>query len=481
MKIAVIGSGQVGCVFIRDLGRNASDVEHICYYDINETHLKQMEAIAAKHKLAHAEGFTDEEQFINHLRDADVIIAAVPGDQVGSVTKKYARYFKRGAVYSETASAQVPACEEVKKSLKECGRDDIHFIYIHPGTGSATPGPGATNPDAYKNAAVFIDRLSADASTEQKEAWRKVAGLLKSLGAQIEPALAEENDYMFAVSSGYHHLTAYTYLEMLRYDDGSPRPEGQYASTIASNMTRICGSGSDMLVPLFRGHKERIPEINQAVTDYMKSIGDAIARKDAKGLEAILVKAQTYRLALAPKDSVPRESIEADIMDFCEIKSLLNPDSFARGVLLPCIFGYAETLNAIDAFKTIAFDRFPNPSFLDGSAPCLNDPKRMAVLFIENADQLIPVLKEYIRRLDADAAMIQTDDETQMRPWIEDTRECRALMPPPRRARETQYNGDGTVKDNAARFEYLLNMDRGEPKSVVASAVGAGKAAGPSC
>lgn len=465
MKIAIIGAGQVGGATGRDIALNAPSsasqatefsggeplfVESIAYFDSNPDRVAEMQDVAREHELACIHCYPDENDFIENLKSADIVIAAVPGNQIQAVTEKYAPYLKRAAIFMQTASVQVPAVRDSEMTLREAGRNDVHAIWAHPGTGAATPGPRATAPGVYKGAAVFVPELKHSSLPDARLAWERAAYIWRIQQTQIEASTPENQDRFFALASGYHHAVVYTLMDMGWDDNGSIYPEYQRAGTILRNTTRVAMSDPKMLVPLLSGHHFTIPRIHQGFEERMQALSRAIEDQNMPELEALLSQARQYRLILAPKDTVPRESIGADIAD-------LRSMNLARGALLPALIGYAEILNAQNEFRHIPFERFPNPSFLDGSASALNDPHRMAELFIAHRDELIPLIEQIQKRLCINVGMIAANDETRLYEWTQVTRERRSEMPPPRRTVEVKKKPDETVESDAVRPEYILN------------------------
>jgi 3-hydroxyisobutyrate dehydrogenase-like beta-hydroxyacid dehydrogenase len=164
MKIALIGYGEVGQIFARELRANGAQA--LSTFDI----LFQDVARSEKHRAAAArDGILMAASAAEAGADADVIISAVTADKVKEVASQAATWLKAGQYFLDVNSAAPNTKSEAAKIIAPTGAHYVEGAVMAP-----VPGPG-----------IKVQILSGGPKAEE------LAPQLNALGMNIQPVASE--------------------------------------------------------------------------------------------------------------------------------------------------------------------------------------------------------------------------------------------------------------------------------------------------
>jgi cyclohexadieny/prephenate dehydrogenase len=504
MKIAIVGAGQVGTSIALGAHRSGFAQNIVLYdnFDDLEENVKihsleenakmpcrvldkpdvpsELSTVIQANKAIDVVHGTDTlDEFKKALADADIVVLATPIEAFGGVTEAIAPHLKQGVILTDVGSLKKLSIDGITAALKKTGRNDVHYWWSHPGKGTEAQGPNAASANMYDNASVFVGSLGIRASKEEQEPYKTLLQLWKSQGAQAEIIDDRTHDRFFGITSHLQHVLVFSLMDM-GHIDRQLRPEYQNAGTALRNTTRVATASAPMWLPVFEGNKLVIAEAASGFKRHFESITASLEKGDLAGIEKILREAHNFRSSLVVKDemNVPpvlRENILGEIADATGqydavqiqpknaiglLKGIGDGETFARGTSLPFLIAAASALNAEDVLaKKIDLPRMVNPSFLDGSAPALNDPAFMARLLMANREDVLNVSNQYLERVDTLVEKIKTSDVEYIENLIKNVHALRKQMPLSRRMEK------GTESNDPVRQEYLIGSSptQGEP------------------
>ncbi len=183
------------------------------------------------------------------VRDAQLVIIAVPISALRDVFTAIAPNLAEGAVVTDTASTK----GEVMEWAAELLPDSVSFVGGHPMAGKEQSGIG------HADAALFEGRAYCVCPTVSSSpaAIKSVVGLAQTLGAEPVFIDAEEHDVYAAAISHLPLITATALFRLLR-ESPSWEDLGQLASTGLQDMTRLASSDPSMSNAIWKTNRESI-------------------------------------------------------------------------------------------------------------------------------------------------------------------------------------------------------------------------------
>ncbi|WP_375490590.1 prephenate dehydrogenase/arogenate dehydrogenase family protein [uncultured Jatrophihabitans sp.] len=185
-RAAVLGLGQIGGSLLHAL--RAGGVDTIGYDTDADT------AAAAS-----TAGFTVAPDDAAALRDADLVVLAMPLPQVIDALRSAAPHIATGAVLTDVGTLKSPVRDAVRKHAPQ-----TMFVGGHPLAGVEETGWAAATPDLFRDAPWALT-LEDDTDLD---AWLRVAALVCDLGARPVPTTAADQDAAVARVIGLPHVLA---------------------------------------------------------------------------------------------------------------------------------------------------------------------------------------------------------------------------------------------------------------------------------
>lgn len=279
-KITFVGFGLIGSSMARAIVEAGTVTKNITAIDTNPEYLEQIVELGIADKV------TDD--FADGVKDADLVIIAVPVGSYETVAKQIAPSLKEGAIVTDVGSVKQSIIEQVVKHLPE----HVHFIPGHPIAGTAHSGPKAGFADLFKNRWCILTPLP----DSDIRAVEKITQLWEAIGSNIEIMDASRHDLILAITSHLPHLIAYTIvgtatdLEDHMQDDVITFSAGGFR-----DFTRIAASNPIMWRDIFMNNRDAVLEVLQRFTEDLTALQRAIRWGDDKFLEDVFTRTRDVR------------------------------------------------------------------------------------------------------------------------------------------------------------------------------------------
>jgi prephenate dehydrogenase len=209
-------------------------------------------------------GAVDRPSTLKEVRGADLVVLAAP---ISKVTGLIAELPPTDALITDVASTKMTI-------VREAEAQGLRFVGGHPMTGSQLSGVANARADLFKGARYFLtptEKTDADA-------YREVAGFVRSLGAVPTAVDPEKHDLLMAALSHLPHLMAAALLKVA--SDISPEALS-FAGPSFRDLTRVGASNpalwSDILV-------ENAPALGEALGAFagaMAQLGSEIQDRES--------------------------------------------------------------------------------------------------------------------------------------------------------------------------------------------------------
>ena len=222
------------------------------------------------------------------VKDADLIVLAVPVGAMGPVMPTIAPHIKPGATVSEVGSVKRTVIDVITPHLPE----GVHFVPTHPMAGTEHSGPDSGFASLFDNRWCLIvpdDDCDEDVIVRVETYWQ-------ALGANTERMDAEHHDMVCAVVSHIPHLIAYTMVgvadDLQRVSDNEVI---KFSAAGFRDFTRIAASDPVMWRDVFLTNKDATIEILGRFTEELFALQRAIRTGDGEQLHAYFTHTRAIR------------------------------------------------------------------------------------------------------------------------------------------------------------------------------------------
>jgi cyclohexadieny/prephenate dehydrogenase / 3-phosphoshikimate 1-carboxyvinyltransferase len=221
------------------------------------------------------------------VRDADLVLIAVPMGQFATVFSKVAAARGQSAWVTDAGSTKGSVLVDIESFL---GEVPSWFVPGHPIAGSERSGVEAANPDLYVNHQVI---LTPSTGTEPL-AIHAVTSLWQQLGASVSHMDAARHDEVLALTSHLPHVLAFNLVHALS-DDDEHLEIFRYAAGGFRDFTRIAGSDPTMWRDISLANRHALIRGLDRYTTRLAEMRDAIASGDADWLMRSFERARAAR------------------------------------------------------------------------------------------------------------------------------------------------------------------------------------------
>ena len=244
-------------------------------------------------------GFCDEivATAVEAVRDADLVVLAIPVGAMEAVAAEIAPHLKAGATVTDVGSVKRAVIDAVQPHIPP----GVHFVPGHPLAGTEHSGPSSGFAELFENRwCLLIQSDDADADAKLKSLW-------EGMGAHVEFMDADHHDLVLAVTSHAPHLIAYTMVgvadDLRRVTDSEVI---KYSAAGFRDFTRIAASDPTMWRDVFLNNKEATLEILGRFTEELLTLQRAIRRGDGDHLHEYFTRTRAIRSGIveAGQDTV---------------------------------------------------------------------------------------------------------------------------------------------------------------------------------
>lgn len=222
------------------------------------------------------------------VRDADLVVLAVPVGAMGAIAAEIAPFLKPGATVTDVGSVKQSVIDAVAPHMPP----SVHFVPGHPIAGTEYSGPRAGFATLFQNRWWLLTPLAqADMA-----AVARLRALLEAMGAKVDEMDAPHHDLVLAVTSHTPHLIAYTMVgvadDLRRVTDSEVI---KYSAAGFRDFTRIAASDPTMWRDVFLNNKDATLEILGRFTEELFALQRAIRTGDGDHLFEYFTRTRAIR------------------------------------------------------------------------------------------------------------------------------------------------------------------------------------------
>ena len=282
-KISIIGLGLIGTSILHAINKKQKQRVTTFAYDVNSKHRK----IVLEMKIA---TFVCD-KIHDAVKDADLVILAVPVGSMKSVAKSITFSLKEGATVTDTGSTKNSVIRDIQPFIKE----DVWFIPSHPLAGTENSGPGAGFSELFKvKYWVVVPYCSIP-----DEILEHFKNFLSGTGAIIETMKPEYHDKILAITSHLPHLIAYTIVGTATdLEDQTKHDVVRFSATGFRDFTRIASSDPIMWRDVFLNNKDAVLEMLQRFSEDLTYLQRAIRWSESDKLVDLFTKTREIRRSI---------------------------------------------------------------------------------------------------------------------------------------------------------------------------------------
>lgn len=222
------------------------------------------------------------------VRDADLVVLAVPVGAMGALAAEIAPHLKPGATLTDVGSVKQAVIDAVGPHVPE----GVHFVPAHPLAGTEHSGPRAGFAELFENRWCLL--VPAEGSDEA--AVERLAELWHAMGSRVDRMDAAHHDLVLAVTSHAPHLIAYTMVgvadDLGRVTDSEVI---QYSAAGFRDFTRIAASDPTMWRDVFLTNRDATLEILGRFTEELFALQRAIRTGDGEMLHDYFTRTRAIR------------------------------------------------------------------------------------------------------------------------------------------------------------------------------------------
>ena len=222
------------------------------------------------------------------VKDADLVVLAVPVGAMGAVAEEIGPHLKPGATITDVGSVKRRVIDDVAPHLPE----GVHFVPGHPLAGTEHSGPESGFASLFENRwCLLVPTPGTD-----PEATARLRRYWEGMGAQVEEMEPDHHDLVLAVTSHTPHLIAYTMVgvadDLRRVTDSEVI---KYSAAGFRDFTRIAASDPTMWRDVFLTNKDATLEILGRFTEELFALQRAIRTGDGDELHAYFTRTRAIR------------------------------------------------------------------------------------------------------------------------------------------------------------------------------------------
>ncbi len=221
------------------------------------------------------------------VRDADVVLVAVPMGMYEQVFREIADHLPARAVVTDAGSTKQHAVAVARQTLNMAS----HFVAAHPLAGTEKSGAAASF------AELFDDRLcimTPDAGCDP-QAVALVRRLWEATGARVMEMSAAEHDDFLAAVSHLPHLAAFALVNAVRKQGDAEHDPFRFAAGGFRDFTRIASSSPEMWRDIALCNREALLAQIDALQAELAGMRQALTEKNGERLLQEFAAAKSAR------------------------------------------------------------------------------------------------------------------------------------------------------------------------------------------
>ena len=276
-KIAIIGCGLIGSSILRNINNKIS--KSVTVFDKS----KDVIEIIKKENLCR----DLSKDIQSAVKDADLVIFAVPLSAYKEVLLSARDLFKKDAIITDTGSVK----KEVNKIFENFNLNNVNWIASHPIAGTEESGPSAGLKNLLKiDGQLFVkENSNTDKVEKLKKFW-------EFLGSKVKLMTIEDHDHILALTSHLPHAVAYNIVKTAISADEKFKDEIiKYSAGGLRDFTRIASSDPLMWRDIFIDNSNNIIKILDEFSENINDFKKAIIEKNSEKLLKIFASTKNVR------------------------------------------------------------------------------------------------------------------------------------------------------------------------------------------
>jgi len=266
-RLAIVGVGLIGGSLARAL-RHAGFVDHITGIGRGRENLERALEL----------GVVDifSQDIATGVKDADVVVVAVPMGMYDQVFSAMADHLKEGCIVSDAGSTKQHAIEAAIRCLPDTSR----FVPAHPIAGTEQSGVEASFAELFTSRSCI---LTPGPGTEAN-ALQLVEQMWQAAGSHVVHMDAATHDDLLAGVSHLPHIAAFALVNAVRSAKTDNFDPFAFAAGGFRDFTRIASSHPQMWRDIALCNRDALLGKIDALQAELASLRDSLDRRDADAL-----------------------------------------------------------------------------------------------------------------------------------------------------------------------------------------------------
>lgn len=280
--VAILGLGLIGGSIALALKQSLQDKVTVNAFDCQKT------TIEYARQCTPIDFVTDD--YIAAVKDADLVLLAVPVLQMIPLAETIMPHLKEGAVLTDVGSTKAAICRDMAQILRE----DVSFVAGHPMAGIELSGIAAAKADLFDNKFYIVipETAKNDVSVEL------VKSMVRAIGARVTTLDLAAHDVCVAVISHVPHVAAAGLVNLLGCSPENLEHNVKLAGGGFRDTTRIASSDADMWADICISNGDAIKKTLKNYQEMLGIIVNAIEAGDRQAIHSYFRTAKLRRDAL---------------------------------------------------------------------------------------------------------------------------------------------------------------------------------------
>lgn len=249
MKVCIIGVGLIGGSFALGLKKNEPQVK-IYGIDARKDHLEKAKNL----------GVIDEAAELGEVRDADLVIIAVPVNAAPKVLEEVLDLVHEKSLVIDMGSTKQSICAAVENHPRR-----RNFLAAHPIAGTEFSGPEAAFHGLFEGKTTIICEVEKTAFQLQEKALE----IFRNMGMRIRYMNPQAHDRHIAYVSHLSHISAFMLGKTVLEKEKNERDIFDLAGSGFASTVRLAKSSPAMWAPIFEQNKDNVLE---TLTEYIQNL-----------------------------------------------------------------------------------------------------------------------------------------------------------------------------------------------------------------
>jgi prephenate dehydrogenase len=215
-----------------------------------------------------------ERNLANLIKDADLIVLALPVESIIDYFKKISPLLKKNAVVFDLGSSK----EMIERSASKYLPKSNGFVGCHPLCGGEKSGAQFYCADLYKGAVCLVT------SSRKSAATRSIKKLWEELGSKVEFISAKKHDKILSSVSHLPHIISFSLTHSV------PVEYLKFCSRSFKDLTRISNSPPSVWVDIFLSNKKNILKDIDGFIKVLKKFKVVVKEGDQRKITNLIKK-----------------------------------------------------------------------------------------------------------------------------------------------------------------------------------------------